>query len=191
MNMRLYRFRKHLICLLAKAKVKIFNSNLASTIRKSGKSLNLNIGFIEITNPDTDDIQGMFTLWLPRFDIPVSLVIDENPRRYSLPELFDVLDCIQSNFDLFDIVSGDIDTDLVEIYFGGEIITLICNSDSGQDYEYWTHKPYEKGLPYIISNFAIDMHMFEHIESGQTGTLSDLYNVKNIRSSGGPDYAST
>ena len=189
--MRLYRFRKHLICLLVKAKVRIFNSNLTSTIRKSGKSLNLNIGFIEITNPDTDDIRGLFTLWVPRFGIPVSLVIDENPRRYSLPELFDVLDSIQSNFDLFDIVSGDIDTDLVEIYFGGEIITLKCNSDSGQDYEYWTHKPYEKGLPYIISNFAIDIHMFELIGSGQTGPLSDLYNVKNIRSSGGPDYAST
>ena len=146
-----------------KAKENIFNStsipNLATLIRNSGRTYNLNIGYIEIDNPDTNNIQGLFTLLLSTFDVPISVVIDETVHRYNLSDLYDILYCIQSNFELFDIVTGDVDADLVDIYLGGDIITLNCKSFDGQDFEYWTHKSYEKGLPYIISSFARDLHM--------------------------------
>ena len=159
-TMNKHRFKDQIIYMLVKAKVKQFKNNLAATIREYGKSYNLKIGHVEIGNPDIDNLSGLFTLWVPGFDIPVSVIIDG--EKYSVSDLYNILNCIQTYFDLFDIVSGDIDTDLIDIFIADNILTLNCKSIKGYEYEYWTHKPYVKGLPYIISHFAIDIHLFEH-----------------------------
>ena len=133
--------------------------NVTTTIREAAKSHDLKIGYIEIDNPDIDNILGLFTLWIPSFDTPISVVIDENSREYSLSDLYDVLLCIQRFFKEFDIESGDVEADTVDVYLGGNVIILKCKSVDDIEYEYWTRKPYEDGLAYLISSFAKELRV--------------------------------